>query len=85
MSASSRLGRPIGRAAALALAGCRSGISSSAHRPTATISECAPGYDPCVPPYPPDVDCPDLAGPVSVRGADPHRLDADGDGTGCEQ
>jgi len=46
--------------------------------------ECAAGYDPCVPPYPPDVDCADVDGPVRVSGSDPHRLDADGDGVACE-
>jgi endonuclease YncB( thermonuclease family) len=45
---------------------------------------CEPGYSPCVPPYPPDVDCGDLDGPVRVTGRDPHGLDADGDGTACE-
>jgi endonuclease YncB( thermonuclease family) len=32
----------------------------------------------------PDVDCPDLSGPVWVGPDDPHRLDADGDGIGCD-
>ena len=45
---------------------------------------CAPGYRPCVPPSPPDVDCADLAGPVHVTGTDPHALDGDGDGIACE-
>ena len=45
---------------------------------------CAPGYQPCVPPYPPDVDCPDVDGPVVVTGNDPHGLDGDGDGVACE-
>ena len=45
---------------------------------------CAPGYDPCVPPFPPDVDCADVDGPIIVTGADPHGLDADGDGVACE-
>lgn len=45
---------------------------------------CAPGYSPCVPVYPPDVDCADVNGPVTVTGPDPHALDADGDGTACE-
>lgn len=45
---------------------------------------CEPGYDPCVPPYPPDVDCPDVDGPIQVTGEDPHGLDRDGDGTACE-
>jgi hypothetical protein len=45
--------------------------------------DCAEGYDPCVPPYPPDVDCADLSGPYKVSRPDPHRLDPDGDGRGC--
>jgi micrococcal nuclease len=45
---------------------------------------CEPGYDPCVPSYPPDVDCDDVDGPVQVTGDDPHGLDGNGDGTGCE-
>lgn len=38
----------------------------------------------CVPPYPPDVDCPDIGQPVRVVGDDPHGLDRDGDGRACE-
>lgn len=45
---------------------------------------CAAGYSPCVPPAQPDLDCGDLDGPITVTGTDPHRLDADGDGIGCE-
>jgi len=45
---------------------------------------CAPGYDPCVPPAPPDLDCADVDGPIYVTGSDPHNFDADGDGVGCE-
>lgn len=45
---------------------------------------CAPGYSPCVPPYPPDLDCPDVGGPIYVTGSDPHGLDADNDGVACE-
>lgn len=51
--------------------------------PTAPAG-CAEGYTPCVPPYPPDVDCPDVDGPIRVTGSDPHALDADGDGVACE-
>lgn len=44
--------------------------------------------DVCVPPPPPDLDCPDLEDrgiplPVTVVGNDPHDLDPDGDGLGC--
>jgi len=50
---------------------------------------CDPNYSGgCVPPYPPDVDCADIRAlgiaPVRVVGADPHRLDGDDDGYGCE-
>jgi hypothetical protein len=47
-------------------------------------ASCAPGYSPCVPPPPPDLDCADLDGPIKVTGSDPHNLDGDGDGWGCE-
>jgi hypothetical protein len=47
-------------------------------------SGCDPNYSGCVPPYPPDVDCGDLSGSVQVTGSDPHGLDRDGDGVGCE-
>ena len=51
---------------------------------------CTPGYDPCLPPAS-DYDCsggtgdgPEYTGYVTVSGADPYGLDADGDGVGCE-
>ena len=53
-------------------------------------ASCLPNYpDICIPPNSPDLDCPDvyrLTGKTNfaVRGGDPHRLDADGDGIGCE-
>jgi micrococcal nuclease len=51
-------------------------------RPAA--GRCDPAYrGACVPPYPPDVNCAQVAGPVTVVGPDPHRLDGDGDGTAC--
>lgn len=46
--------------------------------------DCEPGYSPCVPSYPPDLDCGDLDGPYLVTGSDPHRLDGNNDGEGCE-
>ncbi|MBN8866321.1 MAG: hypothetical protein J0H98_02085 [Solirubrobacterales bacterium] len=52
--------------------------------PAPASSGCDPNYSGCVPPYPPDVDCADVGGSVSVLGDDPHGLDADGDGIGCE-
>lgn len=47
---------------------------------------CSKDYKECVPNYPPDVNCPQLKhlGLIHVIGADPHRLDRDGDGLGCE-
>jgi len=50
----------------------------------AGTANCAAGYSPCVPPPPPDLDCSDLDGPIKVTGSDPHNLDGDGDGWGCE-
>ena len=47
---------------------------------------CDPNYEgACVPPYPPDVDCSDVAasGFRSV-GSDPHGFDGDADGIACE-
>ncbi|HMM49464.1 MAG TPA: thermonuclease family protein [Miltoncostaeaceae bacterium] len=50
-----------------------------------TRAGCDPNYTgACVPPYPPDVDCADVGTRVRVVGADPHNLDADGNGIGCE-
>jgi hypothetical protein len=65
---------------------------SSGGGSTAVGAGCEPGYDPCVPTYPPDIDCADLGtgwresndGGVTVTGDDPHLLDLDGDGKGCE-
>lgn len=42
------------------------------------------GLPPGPPAGVPDVDCSDLSGPVWVGSADPHRLDRDGDGIGCD-
>jgi hypothetical protein len=39
----------------------------------------------CIPPYPPDLDCGDIAfRRFEVRGPDPHGFDGDNDGVGCE-
>jgi micrococcal nuclease len=48
---------------------------------------CEPSYpDLCLPPPPPDLDCPDVPSKrFRVVGADPHRFDGDGDGVGCER
>ncbi|WP_246101522.1 thermonuclease family protein [Streptomyces cyaneus] len=51
--------------------------------PPATPEPTAP-EDAYLPAPPPDLDCSDLDGPVPVGPGDPHRLDRDGDGIGCE-
>lgn len=69
------------------IAADRASKNVSCARPVPLVSsgrQCAPGYRPCVPPYPPDVDCADVDGPIYVTGPDPHGLDADGDGVACE-
>ncbi len=49
-----------------------------------TTDGCDPSYDgACVPVVQHDLDCSDIAGPVTVVGPDRHRLDGDGDGTAC--
>jgi hypothetical protein len=46
---------------------------------------CASSYrDECIPPPPPDLDCADIARKVRVGPPDPHRLEGDRDGWGCE-
>jgi endonuclease YncB( thermonuclease family) len=64
----------------------RSGLPTLTPPPT---GKCDPNYaGGCVPPYPPDLDCADIRAlgiaPVRVVGSDPHRLDGDDDGIGCE-
>lgn len=38
----------------------------------------------CIPSPPPDLDCSDVGYNIKVEGSDPHHLDPDGDGVGCE-
>jgi len=52
------------------------------------VAQCDPNYSgACVPPYPPDLDCPDIrrlgVQQVKVTGSDPHVLDPDRDGVAC--
>jgi endonuclease YncB( thermonuclease family) len=69
-----------------AVATGRSGLPT---RPPTPTGKCDPNYaGGCVPPYPPDLDCADIRrlgiAPVRVIGSDPHRLDGNNDGIGCE-
>jgi micrococcal nuclease len=64
----------------------RSGPPTATPTPT---GKCDANYaGGCVPPPPPDLDCADIRAlaiaPVRVVGSDPHRLDGDNDGLGCE-
>ncbi len=54
--------------------------------PAPPTGNCHPAYDPCVPPPGPDLDCKDIGRRVRVdwTHGDPHRLDGDRDGWGCE-
>lgn len=48
---------------------------------------CEPAYPTvCIPPPPPDLDCPEVLPLVNFQAlpADPHHLDADKDGIACE-
>jgi micrococcal nuclease len=60
------------------------GTGGAAGAAAAGGGRCDRNYSGCVPPYPPDVDCADVEGPIEVRGSDPHRLDGDGDGRACD-
>lgn len=65
------------------------GISGPPTEKPPPNGKCDPNYTgACVPPYPPDLDCAALraigAAPVRSVGSDPHRLDGDRDGIGCE-
>jgi micrococcal nuclease len=57
---------------------------AAAQAPSEPSGDCDPNYSGCVPSYPPDVNCPQVDGPVQVLGSDPHGLDRDGDGVACE-
>jgi endonuclease YncB( thermonuclease family) len=77
------------RAAKSARRGVWGARCSSQSEPVPLAGGCDPSYPgACVPPPPPDLDCADMRrlglAPVRVVGSDPHRLDGDGDGLGCE-
>jgi hypothetical protein len=55
------------------------------HAAPSADGSCEPGYSPCLPRVA-DLDCDqidDSKKPIHVFGADPYRLDANGDGLGC--
>lgn len=54
--------------------------------PQAATAACDPNYPGvCIPPFPPDLNCGDIAlRDFSVPGSDPHRFDGDNDRIGCE-
>jgi uncharacterized repeat protein (TIGR01451 family) len=58
--------------------------------PPPPAGTCHPSYPSvCIPPPPPDLDCADIpyrdfAAPLDVRDPDPHDLDGDEDGVGCQ-
>jgi micrococcal nuclease len=65
------------------------GISGPPTKNPPPNGKCDPNYvGGCVPPYPPDLDCADLRemglAPIRSIGSDPHGLDGDHDGIGCE-
>ena len=66
---------------------CHTGrLSRSSAGGNSTGAGCQPGYSPCLPRVA-DLNCSDIPAskkPVRVTGSDPYRLDADGDGYGCE-
>lgn len=48
--------------------------------------DCDPSYlDVCIPPYPPDLNCPDISdNNFRVLSPDPHGFDRESDGIACE-
>jgi hypothetical protein len=59
---------------------------TSTPEPGAEAQQCDPSYpDYCIPPDSPDLDCGDIPRKnITVLPPDPHRLDRDKDGIGCE-
>ena len=67
--------------------GCGSSqqTTSSKSQYSYTSSNCDPNYSgECVPISSRDLDCADVGKNIKVTGSDPHGLDRDGDGIGCE-
>jgi hypothetical protein len=58
-------------------------VDQSGGDPTNTCDSAYPDF--CIPPPPPDLDCPEIGiQDFTVLPPDPHHFDGDGDGTGCE-
>ncbi len=81
-----RSARSAGRGLWSACAAAPQQVPSAPTTPTTVPSTCHPAYTPCVPPPGPDLDCKHIGQPVRVDHTfgDPHRLDGDNDGIGCE-
>ncbi|HEX2204371.1 MAG TPA: hypothetical protein VHG91_13765 [Longimicrobium sp.] len=79
---------PLPFLAALLLAAPRTPRADAEPAPVPAAAEaCHASYpDFCIPPPPPDLNCPNIRGPkpFRVRAPDPHRFDRDRDGWGCE-
>lgn len=60
-------------------------ITLQGYEASAGFTDCDPSYpEVCIPPYPPDLDCPDVAHrEFAVLGPDPHGFDPERDGVGC--
>ena len=63
--------------------------STKAGLTSPSSGKCDPNYAGCIPIFPSDVDCSDIKrlglAPVKVIGTDIHKLDRDGDGSGCDK
>lgn len=83
------LGRRLDRALAVAaVPACRKAakpvpLVPQPRKTEAPKNDCMSGYSPCLP-IVADLDCGEIGNPVTVTGSDPYRLDADGDGIGCD-
>jgi micrococcal nuclease len=75
--------------------GAQRASGGSVHAPSTNVpanvsasagSPCDPSYpDVCIPPFPPDLSCADIPYThIRVLPPDPHHLDGNGDGEGCE-
>jgi micrococcal nuclease len=77
--------RRLARAARTNERGLWSECPTKGGRPTNPDRSCLSDYEgACVPAPPPDLDCVDIEGPVTIVGDDPHTLDGNYDGVACE-